>query len=77
MTLATPTMMLPTPMSPTTAPITKHLIVWSGDDDSGTLVNNELEIWGQRVNAALGGLGTNDFRISDMGGSGDAVFDAY
>jgi hypothetical protein len=52
----------------------QYLIVWEGDDDS--LVDDEFEIWGQRVNATLGGEGANDFRISDMGGSGNPALDA-
>ena len=54
----------------------QYLIVWEGDDTATGLVNDEFEIWGQRLDATLGGVGSNDFRISDMGGSGDADFDA-
>ena len=54
----------------------QYLIVWEGDDTSGSLANNEFEIWGQRVNATLGGVGSNDFRISDIGANGDATRDA-
>lgn len=46
----------------------EYLVVWQGDDNVGTLVQDETEIFGQRLNAATGGtLGTNDFRISNMG----------
>ena len=46
----------------------EYLVVWRGDDDTGLLVDDEYEIYGQRINAATGGeVGTNDFRISDMG----------
>jgi hypothetical protein len=54
----------------------QYLIVWEGDDTATGLANDEFEIWGQRLNASLGGVGSNDFRISDMGGSGDADLDA-
>ena len=30
----------------------EYLVVWAADDDSGALVNDEFEIYGQRVNAA-------------------------
>lgn len=55
----------------------EYLVVWAGDDNSGALVNDEYEIFGQRVDAATGAeLGGNDFRISDMGPDGDAGYDA-
>jgi hypothetical protein len=55
----------------------EYLVVWQGDDNSGTLVDDEFEIFGQRLNAADGSeLGTNDFRISDMGPDGNASYDA-
>jgi hypothetical protein len=55
----------------------QYLVVWSGDDNTGSLVDGEFEIYGQRLNASGGGVGTNDFRISVMGGTGDAAYDAY
>ncbi len=46
----------------------EYLVVWSGDDDTAPLVDEEFEIFGQRIDAATGAaIGTNDFRISDMG----------
>jgi len=54
----------------------EYLVVWSGDDDTGSLVDEEFEIYGQRLNATGGGLGTNDFRISDMGPNGNTAYDA-
>ncbi len=54
----------------------EYLVVWSGEDNSGGLVANEYEIYGQRLNAATGAeIGTNDFRISDLGGTGDPDWD--
>jgi hypothetical protein len=47
------------------------LVVWRGDDDTGTLVDNEFEIFGQRLDGSTGAeVGANDFRISDMGPDG-------
>jgi len=55
----------------------EYLVVWEGDDDTGGLVEDEFEIFGQRVNAATGAeVGVNDFRLSDMGSDGDAHLDA-
>ena len=54
----------------------EYLVVWEGDDDTGALVEGELEIHGQRVAAAGVEVGLNDFRISDMGPDGDPSFDA-
>ncbi|MCP4543229.1 MAG: DUF11 domain-containing protein, partial [Chloroflexi bacterium] len=46
----------------------EYLVVWYGDDDTLPLVDDETEIFGQRINAATGDqVGNNDFRISDMG----------
>ena len=52
----------------------QYLVVWTGDDNSGTLVNNELEIFGQRLSALGAEIGTDDFRISDMGPDGSASY---
>ncbi len=55
----------------------EYLVVWEGDDNVGTLVEGEQEIFGQRVDAATGAeIGANDFRISDMGPDGDPNFEA-
>jgi hypothetical protein len=46
----------------------EFLVVWYGDDNTGPLVNDELEIFGQRIAGASGAeIGTNDFRISGYG----------
>ncbi|HSN55259.1 MAG TPA: hypothetical protein VLT32_11320, partial [Candidatus Sulfomarinibacteraceae bacterium] len=55
----------------------EYLIVWSGDDNAGGLVDDEFEIYGQLITWNGLGTGPNDFRISDMGGTGNAGFDAY
>ncbi|MBI3250187.1 MAG: DUF4215 domain-containing protein [Deltaproteobacteria bacterium] len=55
----------------------EYLVVWEGDDNTAPLVNNEFEIFGQRINAATGeAVGTNDFRISDMGPNGNTNYRA-
>ena len=56
----------------------EYLVVWSGDDDTGLLVENELEIFGQRLDGATGAeVGANDLRISDMGNDGTGTFKAF
>ncbi len=53
----------------------EYLVVWSSADDRGTLHILELEIWGQRLNAAGVEIGEDDFRISFQGDDGDAFKD--
>jgi len=56
----------------------EYLVVWEGDDNTVPLVDEELEIFGQRLNAATGAaLGTNDFRISEVGPLGDPEFKTF
>jgi hypothetical protein len=54
----------------------EYLVAWQGDDNSAPLVDNETEIFGQRLTAAGVEAGANDFRVSDMGPDGDANYDA-
>ena len=54
----------------------EYLVVWSGDDDTGALVEAEFEIYAQRITAAGAQTGVNDRRVSAMGGIGDPAFDA-
>ena len=53
----------------------EYLVVWQGDDNVGGLVDNEFEVFSQRMDATLAGLGPNDYRLSDVGGIGDAAYD--
>lgn len=53
----------------------EYLVVWLGDDNVGGLVEGEFEVFSQRLDAALGGLGSNDFRLSDAGGVGNPSYD--
>jgi small nuclear ribonucleoprotein (snRNP)-like protein len=55
----------------------KYLVVWGGDDDSGNLVNDEFEIFGQLIDAeSRAEIGHNDFRLSDMGPAGSLIYQA-
>ncbi len=54
-----------------------YLVVWYGDTDAGGLVNDELELFAQGLAAATGAaLGTDDFRLTDMGPDGNTFFHA-
>ncbi len=55
----------------------EYLVVWFGDDDLGSLADNEFEIYAQRVSAAGAEVGANDVRISSMGPDGNAAYDAW
>ena len=56
----------------------EYLVVWYGDDDdAGTVVDGEYEIYGQRVDAATGVEIGPEMRLSDMGPDGDPAYDAY
>ncbi len=56
----------------------EYLVVWYGDLDDGTLVDEEFEIYGQRIDASTGtAVGNDDFRISDMGTDGSTSFAAF
>ncbi|NOK59876.1 MAG: hypothetical protein GFH27_549291n68 [Chloroflexi bacterium AL-W] len=53
----------------------EYLVVWSGDDKVPPLVDNDFEIFGQRLAGATGTeVGVNDFRISNMGPDGNTNF---
>ncbi|MCP4407069.1 MAG: hypothetical protein GY807_04785 [Gammaproteobacteria bacterium] len=47
----------------------EYLVVWEADDDENSLIDNEYEIYGQRLAGGTGAAvdGDSDFRISDMG----------
>lgn len=48
----------------------EYLVVWASDDDAGTVVDGDYEIFGQRLSAGGAQTGANDFRISDLGPDG-------
>jgi hypothetical protein len=52
----------------------QFLVVWTGDDNVGGLVDGEYEIFGQRLNTTGLEIGPNDFRISDMGPDGNTTY---
>jgi hypothetical protein len=54
----------------------EYLVVWWGEDNTGSLMDDEREVFGQRVNASGTEVGLNDFRLSDMGPDGDPAYDA-
>ncbi len=55
----------------------EFLVVWSGDDDTGALLDDEFEIYAQRVDApTCAETGVNDVRVSAMQPSGSADYDA-
>ncbi|MEZ5465385.1 MAG: choice-of-anchor Q domain-containing protein [Lysobacteraceae bacterium] len=49
----------------------QFMVVWHGDDSS--LVDNELEIWGQRINGSTGANIGPMLQISDVGIPGDTM----
>lgn len=55
----------------------EYLVVWWGDDNMDPLVDDEYEIFGQRINASGVEVGTNDFRISDMGPNASTLYGAW
>jgi hypothetical protein len=52
----------------------EYLVAWAGGGATAPLVNDEFEIFVQRVAADGTEVGPNDLRISDMGPNGDADF---
>ncbi len=54
----------------------QYMVVWAGDDNTGALVEDEDEIYGQRLEASGAEVGVNDRRLSDVGGTGDSALDA-
>jgi hypothetical protein len=53
----------------------EYLVVWYGANDLGGMAPGEVEIYGQRLDAATGDeVGANDFLISSMGPVGDAAY---
>jgi hypothetical protein len=54
----------------------EFLVVWEGEDNTGSLIDNEYEIYGQRISDAGAEIG-GDLRLSDMGATdGNSSFDA-
>ena len=55
----------------------QFLVTWYGDDDTPPLVDNEYEIYGQRLDRTGVQVGVNDSRVSDMGPDGNANYGAF
>jgi hypothetical protein len=54
----------------------EYLVAWEADDNTAPLLDEEYEIYAQRIAADTGAEIGDDVRLSDMGGSGNASFDA-
>jgi hypothetical protein len=54
----------------------EYLIAWEGDDNTAPLVDNEIEIFAQRLSATGAEQGADDQRISTMGPDGNAAYHA-
>jgi hypothetical protein len=54
-----------------------YLVVWHGDDDTGSLANDEHEIFGQLMDGDGRQLWADDFRISTQGTDGDPTVNAW
>jgi hypothetical protein len=55
----------------------QFLVVWRGDDNTPPLVDNENEIFGQRLNAQTGAASGSRLRISQMGTDGATTTGAF
>ncbi len=51
----------------------QYLVVWFGDDNANGQVDQEFEVFGQRLNGSGAEIGTNDFLISNVDGIGSAA----
>jgi len=59
-------------------PLTDHyLVVWSGDDDTPPMVDEEYEIWSQLLEGADANLVGGAIRLSDMGPVGTSLYRAH
>jgi Ca2+-binding RTX toxin-like protein len=55
----------------------EFLVAWTGDDNTGSLTDNEFEVYAQRISTGGAELGTNDIRVSDMGTDGTTTANAF
>lgn len=53
------------------AGLDRYFVTWAGDNDLPGLVDNEVERYGQALNADAAEVGGDDFRISTAGGDGN------
>lgn len=54
----------------------EYWVTWSGDDNIGGMVDEEFEIFLQRILATGAETGPTDYRLSAMGPDGSAAYDA-
>lgn len=50
----------------------EYLVVWRADDNNAPLIDEEYEIFGRRITAGGSPIGTDGFRISNMGADSNA-----
>ena len=55
----------------------EYLVAWSAEDDAGALVNEEDEVYAQRLGADGAEIGGDDVRVSVMGVDGDDRSDGF
>ena len=54
----------------------RYLVLWSGDDNVGGLVDGEMEVFAQVLDAGGQAIGANDFRVTTYGPAGEPDTDA-
>lgn len=54
----------------------QYLVVWTGEDNSGGLVDGEYEIWGGRIRPGPDYVQITNLRLSQTGGQGDTAWSA-
>ena len=55
----------------------EYMVVWAGDDNIPPLIDNDFEVFGQRLTATGSEIGANDFRISTRGSGADGLAIAH
>jgi len=54
-----------------------YLVVWRGEDGNLPSAIGEFEIFAQQISSSGQELGSDDFKVSDMGADNSALYDAY
>lgn len=54
-----------------------YLVVYTGEDNGGGLVDGEFEIWGSRIRPGPDYVQITHLRLSQTGGQGDAAWSAF
>ena len=55
----------------------EYLVAWDGEDDAGALVNEEDEVYAQRLGPDGAEIGGDDVRVSTMGADGNDRSDGF